>query len=170
MKNRLMVSRRAAAFVIGAAALIATGAMAGGVPKERSFTNKVEAKGILLQTSLIGKYGDSVDVYQEDGTVGDNIDGPRKLHCLLVVPFLQNTNLEGHGFCIETDQDGDQIISRTISGTRPNSADRHGVGEVIMGTGKYAGMMSSSATSCKFSGSPDKYSAYCDVQGSYTVP
>jgi hypothetical protein len=87
---------------------------------------------------------------------------------------MKNTVVEPLGYCVETDQDGDQILRRATSGTRPLSVPTgYTSAEVVIGTGKYAGMMSSLAATCQFAGKendPTHYSVTCDVQGSYKAP
>jgi hypothetical protein len=152
-----------------AAALFATTAIADEIPKEGRFTSKVTTTGSLLQANFVGK-GNAVNVYEENGTV-EGSGGSHKIHCVVLVPFIHDTVVEPHGYCIETDQDGDQIVARTTSGTRPLSAAiGHSAGEVMLGTGKYAGMASSSTATCRFAGDMTKYSANCDVDGIYKMP
>ncbi len=82
--------------------------------------------------------------------------------------------MEPHGYCITTDKDGDQILTRGTSGTRPLSVPNgYAAFEAISGTGKYAGMTAANLSTCQFSGSPNDpahYSATCDVQGVYKMP
>ncbi len=98
----------------------------------------------------------------------------RSVYCFWLVPAIKNTAMEPHGYCLTTDKDGDQVLARTTSGTRPFSVPTgYAVGEGIWGTGKYAGMTAANLSTCQFSGTPNDpahYSVTCDVQGSYKMP
>ncbi len=76
------------AVAVGAAAFLATAAIAADAPpKEGAFTGKVTVSGELLKTTPVGKNGDSLNVYEENGTtaVGE------KVHCFWLVPAIKAT-------------------------------------------------------------------------------
>jgi hypothetical protein len=163
--------RISSSLVMIGAAFFATAAIAADTPpKEGAFTGKVTVGGEVFKTIPIGNNGDALNLSEENGTsaAGD------KVHCFWLAPVVKNTATEPHGYCLTTDKDGDQILTRTTSGTRPFTVPSgYAVGEAIVGTGKYAGMTSANLSTCQFSGSatdPTHYSVTCDVQGSYKVP
>src|SRR5208337_2985466 len=63
-------------------------------PKEGAFTGKVTVSGELLKTTPLGKNGDTLNVYEENGTsaVGE------KVHCFWLVPAIKNTAMEPQGW------------------------------------------------------------------------
>jgi dienelactone hydrolase len=75
---------------------------------------------------------------------------------------------EAQGYCIETDQDGDQIVLKTTAEGSDGAAS--GAGKVVHGTGKYAGTTGKIAFTCHLAGGSSKYSANCDAQVSYKTP
>jgi hypothetical protein len=157
--------------VMMGAAFFATAAIAADTPpKEGAFTGKLTVNGELLKTTPVGKNGDALNIFEENGTAANG----DKVHCLWLAPVIKNTAIEPHGYCLTTDKDGDQTLARMTSGTRPFSVPTgYAVGEAMMGTGKYAGVTSASVSTCQFSGSandPTHYSVTCDVQGSYKAP
>ena len=152
-------------------AFVATAAIAADTPpKEGAFTGKSTGIGELLKTTPIGKNGDALNIFEENGTAANG----DKWHCFWLAPVIQNTAVEPHGYCLNTDKDGDQSLARTAAGTRPLSVPTgFAGGEAVMGTGKYAGTMSSFVAICQFAGSandPTHYSVTCDTQGSYKAP
>ena len=171
MKAKLVVP--AVAFVMtSAAALIATEAIATDIPKEGTIAGKITETGTLLQSTPIGKNGDLLNVFEENGALEDS-GGTHKLHCVWFAPVIKATVVEPHGYCLATDRDGDQMLIRATSGTRPFSASTgHTGGEVIMGTGKYTWMMSSFASTCQVGPGkdPSQYTVACDTQQNYKMP
>ncbi len=166
MDTRMLVS----GVVVCAAAFITTNSNAADAPKEGTWTANITANGTILQSNPIGKSGDAFLNVSEEFI--DNLDGG-KTHCLWLIPVIKNTAVEPQGYCLNTDKDGDQVLTRTTAQTRPFSVENGtAVGEVITATGKYAGMMSSNVSLCKFSAGSDssKYTANCEVRGTYKMP
>ncbi len=156
--------------VVCAAAFFATDSNAVDAPKEGTWTANITANGAMLQSNPIGKSGDAFLNLSEEFI--DNPDGG-KTHRLWLIPVIKNTAVEPHGYCLNTDKDGDQVLTRMTAQTRPFGVQNGtAVGEVITATGKYARMMSSNVSLCKFSGGIDplKYTANCELRGTYKMP
>jgi hypothetical protein len=154
------------AVALGAAVFSATAAIAGDV----AITGKATSTGTLLKS--IGMGNDSLNVYEENGTAMDD-GGSHKLRCVWLVPFIKNTVVEPHGYCVYTDGsgNGDQFIAKTTSQTRPLSVGTgSGVGDVMAGTGKYTGMTGGIAFICQFAGTESQYSVNCDTHANYKMP
>ena len=144
-----------------AAALFATGAA-----DEGTVTAKFSSTGTQLQTNPVGTSGDYLVVGEENGTI-ERGGGSHTWRCFWMTPIIKQA-WEAQGYCIETDQDGDQIVLKTTSKGSDGAAS--GAGEVILGTGKYAGTTGKIAFTCHLAGGASKYSANCDAQVSYKTP
>jgi len=152
-----------------AAAFFATNSNAADAPKEAAWTGTAVANGTVLQSNPIGKSGDALVLAEE---FVDAPDGS-KTHCLWLAPIIKNTAVEPHGYCLTTDKDGDQILTRNISQTRPfGVSEGSAMGEEIIGTGKFAGAMAGNVALCKFSNGsdPSKYTVNCETRGAYKMP
>ena len=144
-----------------AAALFATGAA-----DEGTVTAKFSSTGTQLQTNPVGTSGDYLVVGEENGTI-ERGGGSHTWRCFWMTPIIKQA-WEAQGYCIETDQDGDQIVLKTTS--EGSAAVGSGAGEVVMGAGKYAGITGKIAFTCQFTGNINKYTVNCDAQVSYKTP
>jgi hypothetical protein len=151
------------AVAVGGAALFATAATAD----EGAVAAKVTSTGTSLQVIAVGKGVDHVFVEDERGTVERGGD-THPWRCLWTSFINQYDRYDSRGYCIETDQDGDEIVLQTTSEGYGSTGS--GAGEVVMGDGKYAGMTGKIAFTCQFAGNINKYTANCDAQVSYKTP
>jgi len=149
------------ALAAGAAAFFATAAIA----EEGTVTAKVSSTGTSLQENPVGRSFDYLVVNEENGTI-ERGGGSHSWRCFWVTPLIKRA-WDALGYCIETDQDGDQIVLKTTS--KGSNGAGSGAGEVISGTGKYAGTTGKIAFTCQFEGA-SKYSVNCDAQVSYKMP
>jgi dienelactone hydrolase len=159
MDTRILLLSAVAA---GGVALFAASALAD----EGTVTAKVSSTGTQLQTNPVGTSGDNLVVSEENGTI-ERGGGSHPWRCFWMSPIIKQA-WEAQGYCIETDQDGDQIVLKTTSKGSDGAAS--GAGEVILGTGKYAGTTGKIAFTCHLAGGSSKYSANCDAQVSYKTP
>jgi hypothetical protein len=93
-------------------------------------------------------------------------------------PKLPERVIKPHGYCIDVDADGDQIVFKDANEERPwSSPESPSHSEIVMGTGKYAGITGTSVATCLFGGSmpstgssPTSYQRRCDVETTYKLP
>ncbi len=138
MKGKFRVSATAAAV---AAALLGIAVVAAEAPKPMVVGTKFVLAGKVMQADGIGKNGETFAlIYEENGTTSGN--GPdHKLHCLGVLQAAAGIVAEQHGYCFETDLDGDQVLWKITPAAHPlGPASLQTVHETIAGTGKYAGI------------------------------
>ena len=136
MKGKLLVSAAAAAV---AAALVGMAVVAAEAPKPMGVGAKFVLAGKVVQADGIGKNGETFAlIYEENGTTSGN--GPdHKMHCLGVLQGAAGRVAEQHGYCIETDLDGDQVLWKVTPAAHPlGPVSLQTVHEAIAGTGKYA--------------------------------
>src|SRR6516162_5867984 len=129
MDTRILLLSAVAA---GGVALFAASALAD----EGTVTAKFSSTGTQLQTNPVGTSGDYLVVGEENGTI-ERGGGSHTWRCFWMTPIIKQA-WEAQGYCIETDQDGDQIVLKTTS--EGSAAVGSGAGEVVMGAGKYAGI------------------------------
>ena len=137
MKHKLL------AFVTTGA--IAGAALGGSLAVAADGTMPVASKfaleGKIIQGDGVGKNGETFAlIYEETGTGSAN--GPdHKMHCLGVIQGGAGSIVEQHGYCIETDPDGDQVMWKVTPAahlmTAPTTLAVH---EAFAGTGKYSGI------------------------------
>ena len=138
MKIKIPVSATAAAV---AAALVGMSVVAAEAPKPMPVGTKYVLAGKVVQADGIGKNGETFAlIYEENGTASGN--GPdHKMHCLGVLQGAAGMVAEQHGYCIETDLDGDQVLWKITVAPHPlGPVSLQAVHEAIAGTGKYAGI------------------------------
>jgi hypothetical protein len=124
-----------------AAAVVGIAAVAVEAPKPMSVWTKFALAGKVMKADGIGKNGETfAAIYDEIGTSSGN--GPdHKWHCLGVQQGAAGAIAEQHGYCIETDPDGDQVLWKITPPPHPlGPVTVQTVHEAIAGTGKYAGI------------------------------
>jgi hypothetical protein len=162
MKRMYPVSVAAAAIV--GAALVGTAAVAVEAPKPMSVGTKYALAGKVMQADGIGKNGETYAlIYEENGTASGA--GPdHKMHCLGVLQGAAGKIEEQHGYCIETDLDGDQVLWRVTPAPHPMAGAIQAVHEAVSGTGKYAGIsMTLKSTDQAESTGPMRYALKVDL-------
>lgn len=127
---------------VAAAALVGMAVVAAEGPKQTAVGTKYALSGKVVQADGIGKNGETFAlIYEENGTAS-GIGPDHKLHCLGVVQGAAGMIAEQHGYCIETDLDGDQVLWKVTPAAHPLglTAALQAVHEALAGTGKYAGI------------------------------
>jgi hypothetical protein len=146
---------------VGAAVSFVTAVMAD----EGAVAAKVTSTTTALEVIPVGIGDDHVFVHEEQGTI-ERGGGSHSWRCVWI--GRDYIRWEGRGYCIETDQDGDQIVLKTTD--EGYGLTGSGVGEVVRGAGKYAGITGKIAFTCHFAGDISKHTANCDAQVSYKMP
>jgi hypothetical protein len=150
------------AVAIAGGALFGTLAVAAG-PKEMGVGNKFALAGKIVQGD-VAKGGTFAGIYEENGTAAGN--GPdHKMHCLGVMQGTSDAVVEQHGYCMETDTDGDQVLWKVTPAGHPlNSPISLATHEALVGTGKYAGISGTLNSTCQVSpgAGPDQYALKCE--------
>jgi len=162
-----------AVIMVGA---LVTAATAGDLPREGTWHGTAAGEGKWTM-NMIGTDGNTgLIVFDQTSTVEG--DGPKATeHCFGVLELAKRI-INPHGYCIAVDADGDQIVSKDANEDRPgfqDQAPRHS--DIVMGTGKYAGITGKSAATCVFGGSfpstgssPTSYQYRCKVETTYKLP
>jgi hypothetical protein len=150
------------ALAMGSAAFFATAALAD----EGTVAAKITSTGTTLKIIPIGNYGGRIFVEEEQGTIERGGDAHQWL-CVWTTLEDQSFAFDARGYCIETYQQGDQIVLKTTS--KGSGQAGNGAGEVTTGTGKFAGITGKITFTCQFAGGAD-YTANCDAQVSYKRP
>ena len=155
---------------LGATLLIATSSFAEDVPKTGVFNAKDTSTG-SYRFFPVGDGGSHLSISEQTGKIeGEGLLNSMMSHCFGVGETVKLVN-ETHGYCIDRDKDGDQIIFRTSFEKHPwNSAKMRGSGIAMLGTGKYEGIVASYIVACEASGPVTGYTMECDGQGSYMLP
>jgi hypothetical protein len=151
------------AVALGAAAFSAIPAIA---TDEGTVAAKITSTDTPLKIIPVGKSGDRVFVEEEQGTIERDGD-THPWRCVWTTLEDQSYAFDARGYCIETDQQGDQIVFKTTSkgsGGAGNDAE-----EVTTGTGKFAGITGKITFTCQFAGGIN-YTASCDAQVNYKMP
>lgn len=160
MKGKFRVSATAAAVAAVGMAVVAAEA-----PKPMGVGAKFVLAGKVVQADGIGKNGETfATIYEENGTTSGN--GPdHKLHCLGVLQGAAGMVAEQHGYCFDTDVDGDQVLWKITVAPHPlGPTSVQAVHEAIAGTGKYAGIsMTIKATSQAENTGPTGYTLKGEV-------
>jgi hypothetical protein len=156
--------RLLSAVAVGAAAFFAIPAIAAD---EGTVTAKFTSTGTPLEVIPVGQGVDHVFVEEEQGTI-ERGGGSHPWRCLWMTFINQHDRFDSRGYCLETDQDLDQIVLKTTS--EGDGSTGSGAGEVVLGDGKYAGTTGKIAFTCQFVGNIGKYTANCDAQVSYKTP
>ena len=149
------------AIAVGAAAFCATPA----ISDEGTVAAKVTSTGTPLQTIPVGKSGGRAFIEEEKGTIERGGD-THPWRCFWTTLETPSFVWDSRGYCIEADQDGDQIVLKTTS--KGSGSAGSGAGEVVMGAGKYAGITGKITLTCQFAGGIN-YTANCDAQVSYKM-
>jgi hypothetical protein len=111
-------------------------------------------------------------LYDDSGTVSGfaPTDPEHKLHRFGMVAGVGGV-AESHGFCDQTDPDGDHVLWKNTPGMRRmNSTVEHGMSVIVAGAGKYAGVTRWSEFTCLGSGTPEAYQNKCEYEGVITLP
>ncbi len=153
--------------VIAATTCIAAVSLAADAPKMIALSGKSAVEGKVAFTAF-GKDG-WVGTFDESGTVSGGNGPDHKLHCFGTISAVGGV-AETHGFCDESDADGDHILWRTTPDLRPeDEAPKHGMRQALLGTGKYAGVTGWSEYTCTRSGWAE-YESACESHGMMTLP
>jgi len=136
MKFEFTVSATAAVVV----AALGMAVLAAEAPKPTNVGLKYALTGKIVQADGLGKNFETfAAIYEENGTASGN--GPdHKMHCLGVQQGGAGGVAEQHGYCIETDPDGDQVMWKVTPAPHAGTAILQSVHEALGGTGKYAGI------------------------------
>src|SRR5271165_3428866 len=155
--------------ILASVAAVAAGAIVGPVgaaegPRGAIFAGKFEVSGNDIQGIGVGKDGEGFAlVYEEDVTATGGSD--HKMHCLGVMQLAANTVAEQHGYCVETDPDGDQALWKVTPAPHLMGADAvQAVHEAIAGAGKYAGVSTTIKSTCNLTSSGPRYALSCESQ------
>ena len=132
--------------IAGAAALslfgmTADAADAADAAKPTISGAELAGAGRVVQFDGIGRNGEAfVAVLEDNQTVSGG--GPdHRTHCLGIVRGAAGAIGEQINFCVETDQDGDQVLWKLTFAPHPTgAATTQYVREAIAGSGKYAGI------------------------------
>jgi len=157
------------ALALGAAAYIATPASATEPPKEGTCKFKLSTEGKQIFTIIDSARLDGVASWDENQKVIENCEGWPSMtrHCFGLNELTKGSP-RGYGFCVAKDADGDSIVWKVL----PHNVDSTDQipNEVLMASGKYAGMSGKESATCKFGGSPMDYNGTCDIEMSYRIP
>jgi hypothetical protein len=151
----------------GAAAFFATAAIAD----ENTVAAKITFTGTASQIIHVGRGLYYVNARDEKGTIerggspSPEWRGSHEWRCLAVASLIKAVwQIQRH--CVETDQDDNEIVLKATS--ESGGQNESGTGEVMMGTGKYAGITGKIAFTCKYTCTDPLYTADCDAQVTYT--
>jgi hypothetical protein len=158
---------------LGAAAWLAAPATAAELPKEGTCKFKVTTEGKQVFSIIDRVRLDGVASWDENQKIIENCDRWPSMtrHCFGLNELTKGSPV-AYGYCVGTDPDGDAIVWKLLP--HPvDSADRNLdviPDEVLMASGKYAGMTGKATSRCSFSGSPTDYTGTCDVEMTYKIP
>jgi hypothetical protein len=116
-----------------------------------SLAAKYTLSGKVVQADNVGKHGEGfAAIYELNGTASGK--GPdHKLRCFGTMHGAMGTIAGEHGYCVETDPDGDQVLWKMTPA--PHSAgamtDLQGVWEALLGTGKYTRISMATGLRCQ---------------------
>ena len=112
-----------------------------------------------------------LEIREETGKVeGDGLFSNMTTRCFGTGETIKGIR-ETHGYCVDRDADGDQIVYRTnTEKPREERSSVRGVGESMLGSGKYAGIVANYVVSCEESGPYSSYANACEGKGSYILP
>jgi hypothetical protein len=157
------------ALVLGAAACIAPPVNATDLPKEGTCKFKISSEGKQVFTIINSAQLDGVASWDENQKVIENCEGWPSMtrHCFGLNELTKGSP-NAYGFCVAKDTDGDSIVWKVL----PHKVDSKGPNpnEVLMASGKYAGIMGKETADCKFGGSPTDYTVTCDMEMTYKIP
>jgi hypothetical protein len=173
--------------VIAVGALV-TAAIAGDLPKEGTWRGKAAVEGKWTINKIGTDETTGLIVFDRTSTMEGDSPMARE-HCFGVLelvnkvsaaagPKLPERVIKPHGYCIDVDADGDQIVFKDANEERPwSSSSGPSHSEIVMGTGKYAGITGTSVATCLFGGSmpstgssPTSHQMRCDVETTYKLP
>jgi hypothetical protein len=160
-----------AAVAAAATMLIAGSTLPAETAKEGTYSGKLRFVGKVTQQINIGENGrDFISASEEDGK--SSSDPPVKFHCLSVDEDV-NGVFEKQGFCVDTDNDGDQVLWKfTEDPHHSMMAVITRTEEEIVGTGKFEGRSATQTLRCAYAEPPGEvtYAWDCDVHGKYKLP
>ncbi|MGC2199023.1 MAG: hypothetical protein WA633_02580 [Stellaceae bacterium] len=153
--------------------IVASAAIPAELPKEGAFDAKVILTGRPLQSNSVGKKAGEAEfgAWSGDGPESVSIPFPSiRVHVLTLYQYM-NGMIESHGYVIDTDSDGDQIVWKSASEPRPpNVPTEPGTNQAIFGTGKYAGISGTNKYICEHSQSASGDTVSCRGQITYKLP
>jgi hypothetical protein len=151
-----------------ATGFLASPAFAAGVPKEGTCKFKVDVVGKEIATMIDDKEN-GVASWDEDWKIGENCKGwpPMTRHCFGLLEIKTGKEL-GYGLCVAKDGDGDSVVWKQTP--HPTGGAAKIPAEVLMTSGKYAGMKGTSTSQCVFSGDSEHYEGTCDEEMTYKIP
>jgi hypothetical protein len=159
-------------FAVIAVGVLVTAAIAGDLPKEGTWRGKAAVEGKWTMNKIGTDETTGLIVFDQTSTMEG--DSPKATeHCFGVLelvnkvsaaagPKLPERVIKPHGYCIAVDADGDQIVSKDANVDRPWSqgqSPRHS--DIVMGTGKYAGITGTSAATCVLGGKLEPVPVVC---------
>jgi hypothetical protein len=155
--------------VLSAALLIATPLFAEELPKAGTFTMKSITTG-SVRFATVGNGESHLDIWEQNGKVeGDGLLSNMKRRCFGVQETVKAVSETPHGYCVDRDADGDQVVYRTAE-EKHSWTSMRGSGVAMLGTGKYTGIVASYVVACQYSGPDGDLTAECIGQGSYILP
>jgi hypothetical protein len=157
-----------------AAVCLAATAAAGDLPREGTYHSKstMSAKHTL---NRIGTNGALIVVGEGTGTVvtdwGQGEGPPMKEHCYELTAGKDRKTVVPLMYCVDTDLDGDQLVLKFVAEDLKESASQsNGYSEIVMGSGKYTGMIGMGRIHCDYSGNMSEYKADCSNESRYKFP
>jgi hypothetical protein len=140
--------------------LVGTAAIAAEGPK--LIASKFAAEGKIVQTDMVDGEGFAL-IYEEKG-MGSGNGSDHKMHCFGVMQGATGTIVEQHGYCVETDPDGDQVLWKITPAAHPMAAISVQAGhKALAGAGKYAGISVTVNSTCQVASNPTGYTLNCDL-------
>ena len=160
MKRTIAMS--VASFAVAAAAFAGTVTVAAEAPKDSSFASKFEVSGKVLQDIGVGR-GEAFALIYEEETTAPGGSG-HETHCLGVMQGAADKIVEQHGYCLETDKDGDQVLWKVTpeANHSANAQSLPALNEAVAGTGKYAGVSAAFKTICNVTKPGREYELSCE--------
>lgn len=150
------VALAAAAF----ANLASAGEAPGGV-----FSGPFEVNGKIRDSFAAGKGGDGFALAYEEVVTAPGAAG-HDTRCFGVMQGVRDRIVEQHGYCLETDPGGDQVLWKITPGAHPmGSAAVVATHEAVAGTGRHAGVSETITTTCAVAAAgPTDYALKCEAK------
>ena len=131
-----------------------------------SVATKYALSGTVVETESVGNHGEGFTaMYELNGTASGN--GPdHRLRCFVVTHGAMGAIAEDHGYCTDTDPDGDQVLWKMTTAPHALSTtkDLQSVWETLLGTGRYTGVSFTTKVTCQESDAGLKgFRLECDV-------